>query len=64
MEVVIVAAEVTAYTIAAVAGLVNCPFYQDYAARQAQADPPAVAETAEAEAETESDALEIVIVTG
>ena len=48
MEAVVVGAQVAIYTLAAVAGLVHCPFYQDYLASQAQQEePPAVVETAE-----------------
>lgn len=36
------------YTLAAISGLVNCPFYQDYLASQAEQEPPAVVETVDA----------------
>lgn len=59
LEAVVVAAEIAAYTVAAVVGLAHCPFYQEY---QAQAEPSAVVEAAEAGTEPEADAPEIVIV--
>lgn len=62
LEVVVVAAQITAYTVAAVVGLAHCPFYQEYQAQQAEPDPPAVVEAAETDAEAEADAPEIVIV--
>lgn len=58
----LLALQIAAYTIAAVAGLAHCPFYQEYQAQQAEPDPPAVVEAA-ADAETQADAPEIVIVT-